>query len=339
MLRLAGGWGYDNLGDEAILAGYLECLPETSALTVGSVDPKRTASAQQVAARFTREGRSRPVPGTLLLGGGGYLNGGWIPQIYTKLGRLVYESQMKTVVGHGIEVRRLDTRTQGLLAKTLFDGAAVAVRDAESSVEISKFSPSGIDVLPDAISLLVPHLPKYIERIPDLRGRVLVNLLDLSARPDAAEAGLDTSGWLNFCDDLVASLGTRAIGLVVGSYDSTFMRRWPELDLLSPTTVRQLVSSIHSADSLFSVRMHPALIASGLHKPFVSVPYCGKIYPTLSRIGIESRIMKNYDLPTIHTMLGSAEVDDEKWRVAHEENITWLSESLDMNGCSKDHAQ
>lgn len=328
MLRLAGGWGYDNLGDEAILAGYLECLPEEVAFSVASVDPTRTAMAQQVKTRFSREGKSMPAPGTLLLGGGGYLNGGWIPQIYTKLGRLAHERRGKTVVGHGIEVRKLDGRLQSHLAGKLFSGADIAVRDADSSVELLKFKPTKVEVFPDAISLLVPHLAKYVDPLADLKGRILINLLDLSARPDAAESGLDTSTWLSFCDELVASLGNRAIGLVVGAYDSTFMRRWPELELLSPTTVRQLVSSIYSADGLFSVRMHPGLIASGLNKPFVSVPYCGKIYPTLSRIGIEDRIMSSYDLPLIHAMLSGGDVASEKWQLAHDENVQWLNKSL-----------
>jgi polysaccharide pyruvyl transferase WcaK-like protein len=45
---LAGGWGYNNLGDEAILAGYVETLlGHDLDPTIISVDPRKTRAAQR----------------------------------------------------------------------------------------------------------------------------------------------------------------------------------------------------------------------------------------------------------------------------------------------------
>lgn len=331
MIALYGGWGYDNLGDEAILAGYLEFLRGRCEVTVASVDPERTRCAQSRSVAVVGESWKRSTGNRLLLGGGGYINGGWIPQIYSKLGRLALQAHKATVVAHGIEVRRIDGPTTNLLASRVFRSAQIGVRDQASSDVLSGLTAEPVTVLPDAISLLVPHLKQYIDRVAEVEGRVLLNLLDITSRPDSAESLIDNGSWIDFCDELIEYLGPRALGLAVGAFDTEFMKRWPGLEIITPMSVRALVSSISSADAIFSVRMHPALIASGLKKPVVSVPYCGKVLPTLTRIGIQDIVLGQLDVELVLQMIAGGLDHTSEWAAAYQQNQIWLESALALS--------
>lgn len=325
---LAGGWGYENLGDEAILASYIEALSDIVDLTITSADPARTTRAQRGGPVVVREGSARGA--TLLVGGGGYLNGRWIPEIYRKLWDL-RRMAAGEVVAHGVEVRRMDGPVRQKLFNGTFTGAAMAVRDELSALEVDRIGcvPSTLTVAPDAITLLAPHLDKYGVEIPEMRGKVVLNLLDISHRSDADEAEIDIERWDDFVRELVRRLGKDAVGLVGGGGDRAYATGIvPDLTLVEPHTVPAMVSVLRSARAVLSVRMHPALLASALGTPVVSVPYCGKVRPTLERIGVDDCILTALDVDRVMADLTLARDHAAAWTEAHAVSSSWLLEAL-----------
>lgn len=331
-LTLVGGWGYRNLGDEAILAGYLDELQGKWVVEALSVDPRQTSEAQERslaivperAPRCAVRDDSRP----LVVAGGGYLNGRWKREIYLKLMRLTRIRASRPLIAHGLEVRHLADGAIAPLARRLFRGAELAVRDEASADEVERLGLVRPAIVPDSIALLVPYLASHAVAIDRLRGCVLVNLLDIGARGDADESGVDVRGWTSFCSALVASLGPRAVGLVVGGGDYRFMKKFPSLPLLEPRTVRQLVSCIGSADAIISVRMHPALIGTALNKPTVAVPYCGKVGLTLDRLGLHGAILPDLSESAVGAILSAPRDDSVTWREANAESRRWLEAAL-----------
>ncbi|WP_083849861.1 polysaccharide pyruvyl transferase family protein [Rhodococcus sp. JVH1] len=328
MIRLLGGWGYENLGDEAILAGYVQYLGARERFHIASAAPPRTRIAQGGAVDVRREGQPWHGASNVLIGGGGYINGGWLPNIYTKLGALACDTRQAQVVAHGIEVRKMNNRTKQALLARVLRGGEVAVRDAESAAELERCDVNSVDILPDAISLLVPHIEKYLEPAPSLKGKILINLLDVPGRSDSDESELNVRAWNEFADSLLTKLGDRAVGLIVGAYDHEYMKRFRHLSFVEPRTVGQLLSVIDNAAGIVSVRMHPALLASAMGKPVVAIPYCGKVRPTLSRIGIHSRILGRLDVDYALDLLSEPYSAASAWEKAHRENEVWLDDKL-----------
>lgn len=324
---LAGGWGYENLGDEAILAGYLEYFRDRAAVEVASINPSRTAAAQRSALNVIAETGRPTLDGPLLLGGGGYLNGRWIPEIYAKLRRLVRLRGDHDFYAHGIEVRRLDTRYQSRLIKRLTSGGTIAVRDDLSAQMLADSANAQSSVLPDAIALLYPHLDKYTKSADWAEGKIVVNLLDIQARGDSDESLVDVTAWDQFVDDLLDALGERALLLVGGEGDRQYINsRHPRATLVEPTTVVDLVSTVATADGVLSVRMHPALISSAVGTPTVAIPYCGKVAPTLERIGVGDTILPTLDVDHALEMLSRRTDHSGAWEAASTKSEEWLDQ-------------
>lgn len=322
---LAGGWGYENLGDEAILAGYVEALGDD--VTIASVDTGRTARSQRRAVGLISE-RELARTGTdrLVLGGGGYLNGSWVPEVNRKLGRLTAGRGDAAFVTHAVEVRGL---TGSARASRLFAGGTLSVRDAESQGEVQAIAGVTPTIAPDAISLLWPHLDRYGTHIPELSEYLVVNLLDVARRPDSGESEIEPRLYDSFFASVVEEFRGRVLGLVVGEGDLKFMRKFPELPLVEPASVGALVSVLRSARAVMSVRMHPALIASGLGTSTISLPYCGKVRPTLERIGVDPTILAAADLDRVRSVYErDAEDYSAAWQRAHTESRTWLLDAL-----------
>lgn len=328
--RLLGGWGYNNLGDEAILAGYLETLSDVADLHVTSVDPQRTLRAQRKAWTISQEGSTsgiRAAGGVLC--GGGYLNGGWLPEILWKLRRLQTDRNgCETFAVHAVEVRGLAGSPVASKVSKLFADSDCSVRDLESQREMEALGADSASVLPDAISLLYPYLGEYLKPVPELNGKVLLNLLDITKRPDRDEFELDLNAYLPFVEGLVHALGDQAVGLIIGDGDYKFLRQFKSLALVAPTSVEQLVSGLAAASAVVSVRMHPALISTALGTPVLSVPYCGKVTPTLSQIGVDAAILRHLSVDRAMAELNSATDYSIEWTQANSLSQGWLMRAL-----------
>jgi polysaccharide pyruvyl transferase WcaK-like protein len=332
VIEVFGGWGYYNLGDEAILAGYLETLRGRDLIRVRSVDPTQTAAAQRWRGHVASEYLPNRVArsSTMLLAGGGYLNGTWVPEIHAKLARLNLHRRSRRLVAHGLELRALDSLPLRLMTRQLLQGSAVALRD-DASLDHSRAIGLGPAArLPDGISLLSPHVERYIEPVDIARGKVLLNLLDIGRRVDSHESQVALAGWRRFVVELVDRLGGRALGLVVGGGDRHFQSTLPSLRTVEPTTVRGLVSLIAESDGIVSVRMHPALIGTMLNRPTVSIPYTGKVRPTLSQLELERFILEKLDVDRAMDLLAMQVDTTAQWKQAYQRNSEWLTQQLSM---------
>lgn len=329
-VKLLGGWGYHNLGDEAILAGYLETLRDDFQLIVCSKDADRTGSAQRLAVEVRSEGR--PDEGRIANGvlcGGGYLNGSWVPEIALKLRRLQRERERcDNFCVHSVEVRNLASSPIASSLRATFANAAVGVRDETSADEVFRLSGVEATPLPDAISLLTPHLHRYVQPVPELRGKVLLNLLDIRKRPDRGEFELPLDEFHPFVEALVERLGDRAVGLIIGDGDLKYLRSLPAMPLIAPTTVSQLVSSLQAVDAVVSVRMHPALLSTALGTPVLAVPYCGKVSATLRQIGVDSAVLRHLDADRVMDELTAGVDHSAAWADAHALSSQWLLDHL-----------
>ena len=334
MITLFGGWGYHNLGDEAILAGYLEfAKAEEVEVEVLSADPARTALAQRRPVKvygegtFMRRNKSREHD-QLIVCGGGYLNGLWVPEVHKKVARLAIQSRGRDVALHSLEIRHFDDIWLKTIMSRVLEAASTTVRDEKSADEIAKLGFERPDVMPDAITLLFKHLDRYRQATELPRGYILLNLLDISRRSDAFEASLDPNDWVQFVQRLLSQLGNRAVGLIIGEGDYKFQRLFPDLRMVQATRIVELVSLISSADAVFSVRMHPGLIASALQVPVVSVPYCGKVAPTLHRLGLNDQILTQLDVDDVIASLSTSVDRYDLWNERANESEQWLRQTL-----------
>jgi polysaccharide pyruvyl transferase WcaK-like protein len=330
LIEVAGGWGYENLGDEAILAGYVEHLQLQQRVRVLSVNPKRTMRAQLSGVVVARETTTSHSRDSLVIGGGGYLNGRWLPEIYPKLTRLAALSRNRSVTVHGVEVRRMDNRVKAGLIRRFLEGADVTVRDAKSAANVAAITGATPQVVPDAIALLVPHLERYQTNLPWLTGKIVLNLLDISGRGDADECEIDAGGWDHFVQSLLTRLGQQAVILVGGEGDRVYANKFKHnAAVIEPTTVSGLVSILGSARGVLSVRMHPGLLASAVGTPVVTVPYCGKVRPTLEEIGVGAILMQDLNVESVLDRLHVDVNFDHEWRAASISSAQHLDRSLD----------
>jgi hypothetical protein len=265
----------------------------------------------------------------VLLSGGGYLNASWRPEVANKIKRLALLRGEKRFVGHGLEIRGLADSSMAEGASRLLSSGRLAVRDVKSLQQATALKISGAEVMPDGIALLYSHLSSYVEFVPEMEGRVLLNLLDIPSRPDSKEAEIPVANWREYCHGLVSALGDRAVALVVGEGDRSFANSIPGLRTVEPRSVRALSSLIASAEGLVSVRMHPALISTMLRKPTVSIPYCGKVTPTLEALGVESVISRNLVIDETMERLSSQGRDfHREWAQASDVNQDWILRAL-----------
>lgn len=331
-VKLLGGWGYNNLGDEAILAGYLETLSPYADVVVSSRDAERTRRAQRPGVEVRAEGSLGSMAADLgILCGGGYLNGSWVPEIALKLRRLQTDRRgCERFCAHGLEVRGLAHSPMHTRVRSLLGEVPVAVRDQESVAELQSIVSAAPRVMPDAIALLYPYLDRYIQPVPELAGKVLLNLLDIRQRPDRGEFELELDSYFPYVRQLVELLGDSAVGLVIGDGDLKFQREFPDLKLIAPHTVNQLVSSLKAAAGVVSVRMHPALLATALGTPVTAIPYCGKVIPTLQQLGVDRAVLTHLDAQrTLDELRGESDFSSQ-WDAANRASADWLLSQLPL---------
>lgn len=336
-ILLAGGWGYPNLGDEAILAGYLEwARSERIEAQVASCDPHRSASAQRLSPKFGSESKHFDFD-TMLLGGGGYLNGAWLPEVTRKIRRLIELRDGRHLIAHAVEARDFSAR-DGIALRSLLAGGRLSVRDASSISELDGLGIYSSTVLPDAISLLYPHLSSYGGKAAEFGTMVAVNMLDVGRRPDRAQSEIDPDAYDRFTSELLIHLGDRALGLVIGEGDYKYMKRFSDLRIVEPKTVSSLITILRSVSGVVSVRMHPALIASQLGTPTVSIPYCGKVRGTLNRIGIQRLILDVPDLDRALELLQGSPNAHSEWLKANLVSSGWLKQAF-TSFCDPSHSR
>jgi len=288
-ISLLGGWGHGNLGDDLILYAYLSHLL-VKGVSVEVVSHNATETQRRLAGSHLNRVAvvSRPTAGNnVLLCGGGYLNGKWHREGRRKGRGLVraMDAAPKAAM-HAVEFRNYKDHgwRAERLARRLLEGAEqILVRDPSSQDEIARF---GVDaeVVPDAITLGAFHQPRGSDIHGSADEDILINLLPIASRPDRFEASFDSSDWDNEWRSFIRRRPQISL-LAFGPDDEQYARTICPDRVVRVDTVDQAISSLSSARLVIGTRMHVALTAAMLGRPFLSIPYNGKVEPTLQVLG------------------------------------------------------
>jgi len=294
-----GGYGVRNVGDEAILSGLLNELPDCR-LRVVSRAPRDTSDMHRVKAISPLPAPAALWGGdVLIVGGGGIFSGhmGNLGQLIPLFSRLALARGTR-VAFHGIGVYssapRWVRRSIATLAPKL---ASITVRDAASARLLRR---RGIE------ALVVPDLSQAMSSAPSERGRELLRTLGLdSARPRVAlclTATEPTSAeaLLHSLPRVIDSLSEVQFALVPMSHHPTmprhndlqFARRLrsmaPRLavleDWLHPAEILALLGQF---PVVVCMRYHSLLFAARAGAAIVAIPYAEKCSSWLEEQGLE----------------------------------------------------
>ncbi|MFN2483789.1 MAG: polysaccharide pyruvyl transferase family protein [Candidatus Limnocylindria bacterium] len=287
-LLIVGAYGYDNVGDEAILAGLLARLGRDRT-TVVSRRPRRTAELHGVAAVGIADalGALRTHP-TVLIGGGGLFGSDmgrlgsllpWYGLVAARLGRTV------VVDGAGVD-RETRTAVRLPLVALLRRAARITVRDSVSKDVINSWGVTA-EVAPDRSADMPPATAETGARLlvaagVDLR-RPVIGLALTGVRPALTErvlaAALETVDALPSAQFCFLPMSRHPF---VPRHDDVHLGR--RLQGLRPA-VSVVDGSPHPAEMLaafgflsavVSMRFHSLVFAERMGVPVVPVSYAAK---------------------------------------------------------------
>ncbi len=285
---VVGGYGYGNVGDEAILAGLLARLG-TDGVTVLSRDPAATASLHGVRAVGPRDAlRALRDSTTLLVGGGGLFGRdmGRIGRLLPAVG-LAARAVGRRVVIEGVDIDEdLSPTARRLLPPLLRRADRVTVRDQRSAELARGFGVEAI-VVPDLSDAMPAATPAAGRRLlqsagVDLR-RPVVGLALAGLRPElwertrsAVAEAMDALPDVEFCfipmsrhpsvpthDDLRAAIELRELQ--------------PRLHVVEAVghPAEVLAANGHFS-AVVAMRYHAMLFADRADVPLVPIPYAEK---------------------------------------------------------------
>lgn len=295
-ILVVGGYGYRNVGDEAILAGLLAQLDRPD-VTVVSRDPRGTASLHDVpsigiAAAPLALTRHR----SLVVGGGGLFGRhmGRLGRLLPAFGSFASTGRRVVVTGIGLD-RNLSPSTQRMVAGLLRRAASVTVRDLESS-QIAAAWGVPAAVAPDLSAHMAASPPKVGTRL--LReagvhpGRPVVGLALTDVEPAltddvlrAAEAAMAQLPGVDFCfipmsrHPSVRQHDDRGLA-------ERLRARQPRLRMLDAEHPADVLSAYARLSAAVVMRYHGLLFAERGGVPIVPIPYAEKCEHWLAERGI-----------------------------------------------------
>lgn len=284
---VVGGYGYGNLGAEAILAGLLTSI-DRNRVTVVSRDPRETSRLHGVRAiPLARAPVAAASHKSLLIGGGGLFG-----RDMSRIGRLLpIAGELGGRLGRRVRIRGLGLDRQMPPLQAKFVGRLlrvadeVTVRDRES-VEVARELGVAAELAPDLSTLLAPAGPAEAIRAlagtgadpsrpvviltltaidPVLAGKVERAIAQVvAARPDLAFVALPMSR-----DSSVPSHDDRVLA-------SRLIRRVPPIRLLAVDDPALALAVIGLSAAVVAMRYHSLLFADRMGVPIVAVPYAEK---------------------------------------------------------------
>lgn len=290
---ISGYYGFDNAGDEAILAGTLGALRNrlpACELTVLSADPPATRTLHGVRAvdrwHWPTIWQEVGGAGLLLQGGGGLLQDATSaksPLYY--LGVLAAARMRRTpYIIYAQGVGPLSGRSARWLTGRLFSrAAAVTVRDQASAALLAELGvpAEGVTVTADAAALLEPTPPEDVAHLlPDPAGgpRVGFALREAPGAEALVEGARCAARWLvrqQGAQVLLLALHPRADRpLAEGVATESGGSYLDSQDRLSPA---DLMGVIGSLDFVVAMRLHASIFAATRAVPFVALSYDPKV--------------------------------------------------------------
>jgi polysaccharide pyruvyl transferase WcaK-like protein len=287
-ILIVGGYGYRNVGDEAILAGLLVELGRAD-VTVVSRDPQRTRQLHGVrSVSFAAAPFELLRHGSVVVGGGGLFGahmgrlGRFLPQaatMATKLGKPLL------VTGIGVDPDMPVAQAEAVAAM-LRRATSVTVRDTASAGVVTRWG-IGVMVAPDLSARMAPSPPEAAERL--LRelgipiGRPVIGLALTDVEPEigermlrAAEAAMVRYPQLEFCFIPMSrhpSVPTHDDALIA----ERLRQRQPRLRILSAERPADVLAVYGRLSAAIVMRFHGLLFAERAGIPTVAVPYAPKV--------------------------------------------------------------
>ena len=276
---VSGYYGFDNLGDEALLSGLLDILRSAGhEVTVLSQIPEATERLHGVRAVSRLAG----APGALLRCEAFVSGGGGLLQDKTSFRSLQYYLGLissakrlgKRVVVYGQSVGPLSERGRRAVASTL-RGVSVAVRDKPSQRLLESLNIPSYLCADAALLLKAPPAPRApIDT---------VLLIPRAGYPEITEALADTGRNLSARGVKVAAAAVQP------SEDTpalqTLKERVPGLELLQATTPTGLLEHVADASYVVSGRLHGLVLAAVAGRDFCGIVYDPKVAAFLDEAG------------------------------------------------------
>jgi polysaccharide pyruvyl transferase WcaK-like protein len=288
-ILVVGGYGYRNVGDEAILAGLLATLGRRR-VSVVSRSPAATVAMHAV--------RAVPVTSTVaelsrhrsvLIGGGGLFGRdmGRIGQMLPAYG-LLAAAAGRTVVLHGVGVDRgLPRVTAAALRRLARHASQVTVRDPESAAVLGEWRIEA-PVIADLSSGLEPTKPATA--ISTLRAsgvdprRPIVGLSLTAVNAELTDAVLEAvSSAMDALPDVQFAFVPMSQHPFVARHNDLLVAhrlqaRQPRLRIVEgwshPSEVLALFGQL---DAVVGMRFHSLLFAERAQVPIIPIPYAAKV--------------------------------------------------------------
>ena len=296
-----GGYGYRNVGDEAILAGLLRQIGPDRRVSVVSRMPAETAALRRVNAIPLRESvRALRSHASLIIGGGGLFGRdmGALGRLIPLYGLLASSLGLKVAI-HGVGVDRDMRPVAATLLRRLSRRAVIfTVRDRSSAEVLAEW---GID------ATVVPDLSAGVEPAPLARGSELLRLAGID--PKRPVVGLALTGMR---PHQTAALEAAVAHLVDAVPDVQFcfipMSQHPfvhahndlllgrRLQLRSPRLAvldgsfrpEEVMAVFACLSAAVCMRYHSLLFAAQAGTPIIPVPYAPKCEAWVDEHGLEA---------------------------------------------------
>lgn len=287
-ILIVGGYGYRNVGDEAILAGLLT-RHHGRRVTVVSRAPAETTAMHSVAAISIRHalGALRHHR-SVLIGGGGLFGRdmGRVGRLLPLFG-LVAAALGRTVVVDGVGIDDGMPASRRVLLRALFGRAAsITVRDTASKHVLDRWGIAA-RVEPDRSFDMVPAATEAGARLLRAAGvdldRPVIGLcltsLNGAMANDVFAAATELISTLPEAEFCFIPMSAHP---VAGSHDDrrlgeALRARHPRLRMLDPAVHPAVVlASFAHLSAAVCMRYHSVLFAHRMGVPFVPVPYAPK---------------------------------------------------------------
>ncbi len=317
---ISGYYGYNNLGDEAILSTLVSKLKSYGyEVTVLSAEPTLTRNLHDTKARHRYRGLLPAILShdALISGGGGLL------QDKTSLRSLHYylgvirlaKLLRKKVIIYGQSVGPLSQKGKVAVANTL-RGFPIAVRDKASQDLLTSLGIEASLVADSALLLPVPELPEKksigVLLIPRANYRKFTQELVKLGKAFEAQKH---------------SIAALAMHPSEDTQEVNFLKEnLPSLEVLEAKTPKQALEQIAKAYYVASVRLHGLILAARVRTPFTGIAYDPKVASFLQEVGA-----KKHPLPLERKLSMTEVLNIDKLReleLRAEKGIRWLTSTL-----------